>query len=453
MKKSVLDWITDHERRLIEINDTVWGYTELGLEEVKSSKLLADELEKHHFQVERGVADLPTAFVATYGSGNPVIGIVAEYDALPGLSQKAVSYKDPIVEGGPGHGDAHHAFGTASIGAALAIKDAMEKHKLSGTLKLFGTPAEEILVGKVFMARAGIFNGVDATLAWHPSTENSVDFGSCLALNSAKFTFFGQSAHSAADPERGRSALDAVEIMDVAVNFLREHVIDKARIHYVITDGGLAPNVVPDRAQVWYYVRAPKRTDVEEIYERIVNAAKGAALATGTTVEVNFITGGYEVLPNEALTQLQFKNLELVGPPKFSDEDKAFAKKLQESVNAQSDVIISETISPIRGNFIGPYSTDLGDLSWLSPLTGLSVATRPKGVPNHSWQVTATGTTGIVHKPMIVAAKVIACTAIDLLTQPEELKKVREEFEARTKGFTYKCAVPSEQGPPKSYEG
>ncbi|WP_018962555.1 amidohydrolase [Coprothermobacter platensis] len=302
--ETALNWVGKHRDYLSEVSDTIWDYAEVGFQEFKSSKLLADELEKAGFTVERAVAGLPTAFVATWGSGSPRLGFLAEYDALPGLSQKVTTHREPVKEGAPGHGCGHNIFGAGVMGAVIALKEEMKEDKLPGTIVFYGCPAEELLAGKVFMARAGLFDDLDCALTWHPMGFNMVSLGSMTAMNSVKFTFHGIPAHAAASPEQGRSALDAVELMDIGANYLREHVVQEARIHYVITNGGGEPNVVPPEAQVWYYVRAPKRKDVDAIFERLVKIADGAAMMTDTTYDMKFSTACYDVLPNKALATL-----------------------------------------------------------------------------------------------------------------------------------------------------
>jgi aminobenzoyl-glutamate utilization protein B len=445
-KNEIIEWINSNEDRLIEIAHKIWEYAEPSLQEFKSSQLIMDELEKEEFTLECGVAGMPTAFVATYESGKPVVGILGEYDALPGLSQKPIPRKEPLKEGAPGHGCGHNLLGTGAAGAAMAAKHVMEKHGLQGTIKYFGCPAEETLVGKVFMVKAGFFDDVDAALAWHPWCANTTWMASFLAMNSVKFRFHGVSAHAATSPEAGRSALDAVELMNVGVNYLREHVAQEARIHYVITSGGQAPNIVPDFAEVWYFVRAPRRTDVEAIYSRILDIAKGAALMTGTKEEIEFITGCWEVLPNKTLSNILYKNLEDVGPPIFSEEEKQFAREIAKTFpKGQKETVLRslsvpefekamksdliEYVSPPEdvGKVI-PGSTDLGDVSVKVPTAQCNVCTFVPGSAPHSWQVVATSGMGIGHKGMLVASKALALTAIDLLVKPDELRKAKDEL-------------------------
>ncbi len=464
LKRKAKEWIDENEEYLSGIAHKIWEYAEPALQEFKSSKLLADELEKEGFTVERGVAGMPTAFVATYGSGKPVIGLLGEYDALPGLSQDAVPERKPVKEGAPGHGCGHNLLGTGAAGAAMAVKHVMEEHRLPGTVKFFGCPAEEIAVGKVYMIKAGLFDDVDAALTWHPWFVNTTWMASMLALNSVKFRFYGVAAHAAAAPEAGRSALDAVELMDVGVNYLREHVPEKARIHYVITHGGKAPNIVPDFAEVWYFIRAPKRRDVESIYSRVLDIAKGAALMTGTREEVKFITGCWEVIPNEVLSDLIYSNLEEVGPPKFSDEEKLFAKKIAETFPKEQKVRMIESysipepekavkldlvdyVAPPRDiGKVLPGSTDVGDVSAKVPTAQCVATTFVLGSAIHSWQAVATAGMSIGHKGMLTASKALALTVIDLLTKPEAITKAKEEL--RRKGITYKSPIPEGVKPP-----
>jgi len=465
-REVALDWLKKSETRVIAISDRIWELAEVGLQEYESSKLLAQELRKDGFKVDLGVAGMPTAFVASYGSGRPVIGILAEYDALPGVSQKAQPTREPVKKGAPGHGCGHNLFGAGSAAAALAIREAMARKNLAGTVKLFGCPAEETLVGKVFMVRDGLFAGVDVALSWHPASYNSAWMSSSNALNSVKFNFHGLTSHAAADPERGKSALDAVELMNVGANYLREHISEKARLHYVIPHGGGEPNVVPDYAQVWYYVRAPKRDEVEQIYGRVLNIAKGACLMTDTTMDLEFLVGCYEMLPNRALSDLMLRNMRETGPPKWSEEDLSFARKLAESMTPEErkNAILKSKMprkeerveKPVDDGIDDPEdekevmagSTDVGDVSWVTPTANLVTATCVLGMPGHSWQEAATSGMSIGHKGMILAAKTLALTGIDLLTKPEELKKVREEFELRAKGFTYRSPIPPGQTPP-----
>ena len=408
----------------------IWENAELGYKEVKSSALLQETLKKEGFSVESGVAEIPTAFVATYGSGSPVIGILAEFDALPGLAQQAVPEKKGIEGKAGGHGCGHHLFGTASVAAGISIKKLIEEKKLKGTIKVFGCPAEEGGSGKVYMVRAGLFNDVDVAVHWHPGAENGVTMTSALANSSAKFRFYGLSAHAAGAPDRGRSSLDAVESMNYMVNLMREHIPQETRIHYVITSGGKAPNVVPDFAEVYYYVRHPKREQVKQIFERVVTAAKAAAMGTETRMDYEIIGGTHDLLLNKTLGEAMQKNLEKVGGVKYTAEEIEFAKKIQSSFTYKAPAISqSDSIAPLKiETDAGGGSTDVGDVSYAVPTVGLRAATWVPGTPAHSWQAVACGGTEIGTKGMMVAAKTMALTAIDLFTDPTLIQKSKDEF-------------------------
>ncbi len=421
----------------------IWEYAEVGYKENKSAALHVQNLKAAGFTVETGVAEIPTAFVATYGSGSPVIGILAEYDALPGLSQTASTEKNPIAGKNAGHGCGHHLFGTASVGAGIAIKELIASGKLKGTIKVYGCPAEEGGSGKVYMVRAGLFNGVDAVIHWHPDDANAVTTTSALANKSAKFKFYGISAHAAAQPEQGRSSLDAVEAMDNMVNMMREHVPQETRIHYIITSGGKAPNVVPDFAEVYYYVRHPKRKEVVEIFDRVVKAAEGAALGTGTRFQYDIIGGTHDLLINKTLAEAMQINLEKVGGVSYTEAELNFAKKIEPSfIGARVDVATAGTVRPLsyisEGN---SGSTDVGDVSYALPTVGLRAATWVPGTPAHSWQAVAAGGTEIGTKGMLVASKTMALTAIDLMSSPALLAKAMEEFTKSKGDYKYKALL------------
>ncbi|RLE96171.1 MAG: amidohydrolase [Thermoprotei archaeon] len=466
VKESAFEWIEKNRERLIRISDTIWEYAELGLREYKSSKLLADELEKHGFKVERGVAGMPTAFVATWGSGKPVIGIMGEYDALPGLSQKVVPRREPLKPGAPGHGCGHNIHGTSGMAAAIAVKVAMEKHGLEGTVKFFGCPAEENFSGKVFMVRDGVFDGVDAVLSHHPSSMNAATLKSSLAINSARFHFYGKAAHAGGSPEEGRSALDAVELMNVGVNYLREHIIQDARIHYVIEKGGEQPNIVPEYARSWYYVRAPERDQVEYIYEWVVDIAKGAALMTRTRVEVEFLEGIYNLIPNRTLAELVVSNMREIGLPEYSEEDLKFAKEIAKTIPKESKInqlrksgrpgwerlvdklMDDEVPDPWGEGEVSHGSTDVADVSWQAPTLEFSTAAWVLGTPGHSWQAVAQSAAGTGHKSLIFASKVLAASVLDLLTNPGLLEKAKQEHRKRLKGRKYVSPIPPEHKPP-----
>ena len=420
----------------------IWDYAEVGYKEYKSTELLQTTLKNAGFTVQASVAEMPTAFVATFGSGKPVIGILAEFDALPGLGQTADPVKTPKTGKIAGHGCGHHLFGVASVAAAIELKNTMLKNKLAGTIRLYGTPAEEGGSGKVYMTRAGLFNDVDVVIHWHPGDGNSSNPSSSLANVSAKFRFKGIAAHAAGAPERGRSALDGVEAMNNMVNMMREHIPQETRIHYVITDGGKAPNVVPDFAEVYYYCRHPRRDVVKEVFERMVKAAKGAAMGTETTVEYEIIGGVHELLPVKVLAKTMHDNLTKVGGIQYTPEEMVFAQKLQESFIAKTRPEIGKaaTVEPYVDESYrsGGGSTDVGDVSWAVPTVGLRIATWVPGTPAHSWQAVACGGTDIGIKGMMVAAKTLTCTAIDLLTDKTLIEKATEEWKkARGADFKY----------------
>lgn len=465
-KEHAFNWIENNKKRIIEISDKIWEFAELGLIEFKSSALLADELEKNGFKVERGIADMPTAFTATWGEGTPIIGIMGEYDALPGLSQKKVPWKEPLEPGKPGHGCGHNIHGTSGMAAAIAVKEAMEKHGIKGTVKFFGCPAEENFSGKVFMVRAGYFSNVDAVISHHPSTMNEASLMSSLAVNSVKFHFYGKASHAGGSPEQGRSALDAVELMNVGVNYLREHIIQDARIHYVIEKGGDQPNIVPAYARSWYYVRAPERDQLDFIYNWVLDIAKGAALMTKTEVKTEFIEGCYNLIPNKTIAKLIVKNMREIGLPKYSDEDLKFAEEIAKTITPEMKVaqlkkskrpgwerlvdklLDDEVPDPWGEGETSHGSTDVADVSWQAPTVEFSTATWILGTPAHSWQAVAQNGVGIGHKSLIFAAKVMASTVIDLLTNPDILNKAKEEHKQRINGKKYKSPIPPEHKPP-----
>jgi aminobenzoyl-glutamate utilization protein B len=419
----------------------IWEHAEVGYKEYKSTEILQKTLQNAGFSVQAGVAEIPTAFVATFGSGKPVLGILAEFDALPGLAQTADPVKTPKAGKIAGHACGHHLFGVASVAAAIELKNTMLKNKIAGTIKLYGTPAEEGGSGKVYMTRAGLLNGVDVVLHWHPGDGNSSNPSSSLANISAKFRFKGISAHAAGAPERGRSALDGVEAMNNMVNMMREHIPQETRVHYVITDGGKAPNVVPDYAEVYYYCRHPRRDVVKDVFDRIVKAANGAAIGTETTVEYEVIGGVHELLPVKILAKTMHDNLTKVGGVKYTPEEIAFAQKIQESfpVKNRPDIGKAATIDAYVDESYrsGGGSTDVGDMSWAVPTVGLRIATWVLGTAAHSWQAVACGGTEIGTKGMMVAAKTLTCTAIDLLLDKTLIEKATEEWK-KSRGADFK---------------
>jgi len=449
-EKSTADqWLEKNQATLKKVNEQIWNFAELGLEEYKSSQTLIELLQQNGFKIDSNLADMPTAFIASYGSGKPVIAILAEYDALPGLSQKASPEKDPRPETQNGHGCGHCLIGTASAGAAIAARYAMQKHNLKGTIRLYGTPAEETLIGKVYMANAGLFDDCNAVLWWHPGSRTAPFYSTTKAAVSIKYTFHGLASHASIAPSKGKSALDAVELMDVGANFLREHLPEDARIGYTITNGGDRPNIVPPTAQVWYYLRANKHSDVEYIFQRMLNMAKGAALMTDTTFDYYIDSDCFEVLPNLPLSQLLYKNLELAGPPKFSQDDKIFAEKIQKSLESPPKCLLSEVIGPLpdEPNKTGG-STDAGNVSWIVPTGAVDVACHPCGAPLHSWQVTACSGSSIGEKGLFTAARALAYSAVDLLTDPKLLANADEDFQKRSKDKPTSL-LPKSQKPPQ----
>ncbi len=441
-KQKAFAWIDENSGDLIKISDAVWEFAEIALEETRSAALLADTLEQLGFDVERGVAGLPTAFTARWGEGSPVIGILGEYDALPSLSQAAgVTEKRPLIEGAPGHGCGHNLFGVASLAAAVSVKEVMEEQGIGGTIIYYGCPAEETVVGKTVMAKEGLFDELDAAVSWHPGSQNAVSLNSSLALNSFKASFRGQTAHAAGDPWNGRSALDAVELMNYGVNMMREHVKPTTRIHYVILAGGHAPNVVPDFAQSWYYVRALDREEVELYYQRVLKIAEAAAMATRTELEIELITGVHNMLVNKAIAEANYKNLELVGAPDFTDEEQEFARELQRFFGSEEEGL-SEELEPFQEEpYLGGGSTDVAEVSWICPLAQVNTVCTPDGVAWHNWAVVSCSGHSIGHKGMLAAAKVLAASTLDLLTDKELLQKAKEEYEQATEGKEYKSPI------------
>lgn len=432
-----------------EVARDIWSYAELGFLETQSTERLQAVLREAGFTVTPGVSEMPTAFLATYGNGGPVIGVLAEFDALPGLSQDSIAERKIITEGGPGHACGHHLFGTASVAAAVTLKEWLIKSKKPGTIKLFGTPAEEGGSAKVYMVRDGLFDDVDAVLHWHPSSENDASPESCLSIKQTIFRFYGRSAHAAAAPSAGRSALDGLEAMNYMVNLMREHVPQETRIHYVINKGGLAANVVPDYAEAEYMVRHPDARMVEEIWNRIVKAAEGAASGTETTMKYEVISGSYNLVPNETLSRLMYNNLKLVGGVMYTPEEVAFGKKIQGTLTTKYPPLESAAqVQPFKTGGFFPASTDVGDITWVVPTAGLGTATWVPGVPAHSWQAVATGGMTIGYKAMNNAAKIIAMTGIDLFNNPSILDKAQKELDTYVgPGFAYQSMIGNRKPP------
>ena len=419
----------------------IWNFAESGFKENKSSALLQSTLRENGFTVDAGIAGMPTAFVASYGSGKPVIALLAEFDALPGLSQDSSSIKSPITDKINGHACGHHLFGAGSVASAIAIKTLLKEGKIKGTIKLFGSPAEEGGGGKVYLVRAGLFNDVDIALHWHPSARNAVTFSSALAYKSAKFRFHGISAHASASPERGRSALDAVESMDYMVNMMREHIPQETRIHYVITNGGKAPNVVPDFAEVFYYVRNPERALVESIFDRVVKTAEGAAIGTETKMDYEVIDGTHDLLINKTLALNMQANLEKVGGITYTPDELIFGKQLQSTFSGKIPSLDSASIIKPLESEKNQGSTDVGDVSYVVPTVGLTTATWIPGTPAHSWQAAACGGKDMAIRATVLAAKALTYTAIDLFLDPVLISKAKEEFKLSIGDYQYKALL------------
>ena len=446
-KKNIIASVENHKSKLVDISDEIWALAETAFEENKSAKILADYAEEQGFTVERGVAEMPTAFVATYGSGRPVISVLGEFDALPGLSQKTTPDKNPLYEGAAGHGCGHNMFGAGSLGAAIAIKELIESGKISGTVKFFGTPSEEKYFGKIWMVNAGLWDDVDVNISWHPSAEIKADVQSSLALIDFKIEFYGQAAHASGDPWNGRSASDALELYTTGVNYYREHVKPTVRMHYHIQDGGQVVNVVPDYSRLWMRVRDTKRSGMMPVYEQLKKMAEGAAIMANVDYKVSLISGIYEVLVNREGGRIMQSNLELLGPIEYTDEEIAFGKGIQ-AATKKPQVGMDSKIKPLEQTkeHPGGGSTDVGDVSWNVANINLGVTTAPKDTPWHSWAVVACGGMSIGHKGLTYAAKAMAMTMVDLYENPTLVDKVKLEYKERKGSEVYESIIPD--GPP-----
>jgi len=446
-KEQAVASIDNQQSEMIEMANQIWAFAETALREVHSAAVLADYAEAQGFEVERGVAEMPTAFVATYGMGKPVIGIMGEYDALPGISQKAQPTQETRVEGAAGHGCGHNLFGTASLAAAVAIKELIADGELKGTIRFYGTPAEEAIGGKVYMVRAGLFDDVDVALAWHPADEISADTDSSKALADFVVEFRGKTAHASADPWNGRSALDGIEIFTHAINLMREHVKPTARIHYVVVEGGNVPNVVPDYAKIWCWVRDTDHNGVNDLLERARAIAEGAALATGTQGTFTLQAGDWEMVPSFSGSKIVHDNFTWLGPLEFTPKEQEFAKAIQRETGYEP-VGLKGEIKPLDLDPGLPEggSTDVADVSWRVPTLHFSVTTAAFEAPWHAWPVVAAGGMSIGHKGMNYAAKTLAATMVDLYENPEARAEIKKEFDERTEGTIYKPYIP--EGPP-----
>ncbi len=473
-KKNAIAYIDSRKDLVADVADQIWGFAELSLEEYQSAALYCEVLEKEGFAVEKGISGIETAFSASYGSGRPVIGILAEYDALSGLSQQAgVPEVSPIVPGGNGHGCGHNLLGAGAMAAALGVKNYLEETGAPGTVVLYGCPGEEGGAAKAFMARDGLWKTIDAALTWHPSDDNSISTGSCNSCIQVQYTYHGIASHASGAPEKGRSALDAVELMNIGVQFLREHMDSKSRIHYAITDGGgRSPNVVQPQATVLYMVRSNHVGEAIKLQARVDKIAEGAALMTETTYDRKFIDGCSDTVTNHVLEALAHKNFEEIGVPAYTEEEYAFADELAKTfdganaipgVGSEFDPVYRENAKKLRdaaphalndfllplytGEAFGPGSTDVGDVSQQTPAIQVYVTSWPNGCPGHSWQNVSCDATSIGHKAAVHAGKVICATAIDLFEQPETLAAAREEFYLRTKEHPYVCPIPKDAVP------
>lgn len=446
-KEAIIASVEKHKENLINISDEIWAIAETAFEENKSSEILASYAEKQGFTIQRGVAGMPTAFVASYGSGKPVISVLGEFDALPGLSQKTEPTKNPLNEGAAGHGCGHNMFGAGSLGAAVAIKELIASGKIKGTIKFFGTPSEEKYFGKIWMVRAGLWDDVDVNISWHPSADIKADVQSSLALVDFKIEFFGQAAHASLDPWNGRSASDALELYTTGINYYREHVKPTVRMHYHIQDGGQVVNVVPDYSRLWMRVRDTKRSGMVPVYEQAKKMAEGAAILANVDYKVSLISGIYEVLVNREGGKIMQSNLELLGPIEYTAEEIAFGKGIQKSTG-KPQIGMDSKIHPLEETqeHPGGGSTDVGDVSWNVANINLGVTTAPAGTPWHSWAVVACGGMSIGHKGLVYSSKAMAMTMVDLFENPKLVEKVKAEYKMRKGDEIYEAMVP--EGPP-----
>lgn len=446
-KQKVITSTENRYKELTELSDKIWSYEEVAFRETKSSAALIAFAKKNGFNVEEGVAEIPTAFVATYGSGSPVIAIMGEFDALPGLSQKTVPEKSPLNKGGAGHGCGHNMFGVASLGAAVSIKDMIESGELSGTIKFYGTPAEEKFFGKLWMIRSGLFDDVDIMMDWHPSNKTKANVQSSLALVDFSVEYFGQAAHAAGDPWNGRSASDALELFTTGVNYYREHVKPTVRMHYHIQDGGQVVNVVPDYSKIMMRVRDTKRDGMEAAWKQVERIAEGAAMMANVDFKISLISGVHEVVPNRAGGARLHTNLKHLGEIQFTGEESDFAKKIQKATGKE-EVGMDTKIEPLEETLEHPSggSTDVGDVSWIVPTIRLSATVAPKDTPWHSWAVVACGGMSIGHKGMIHATKALGMTMVDLFKDEKLRSSVKAEWTERVGDYVYKGILPD--GPP-----
>ena len=444
--------VEKNEAILTDLAKRIWDNPETAFNEVKACEWTAEVLRNAGFTVETGLYGMPTSIRASWGKGHPVVGFLGEYDALPGLSQKVSTEKEPVCAGAPGQGCGHNLLGVSCVGAALGMKAELEERGLEGAVVFYGCPAEEVLTGKAFMAREGAFRDLDVAFSWHGSTSNNLSTGTMTGLNSAIFHFKGITAHAGGDPHNGRSALDAVELMNVGANYLREHVTSDVRIHYVIKEGGTAPNIVPDNASVWYYVRAMSREAIEDTYRRLILVAEGAAHMTETQLEIEYLGGCYNTLNPVMLTNLTHDVMEQIEMPHWTDEELAFADELNKKSQQYQAVKDSGKLEngPLC-TFVEPVakrdgygSTDVGDVQHIVPCVQVMTATCNLAAPGHSWQITSCAGMSIGMKGMLFGSKVMAATAMKLVEDPKLVEQAKEEFNKQMNGRTYNCPIPKE---------
>lgn len=465
-KQQLIEAMKKNEQAFEEIAKNIWEHPQLGYEETYASALQQDTLREAGFRIDTQIGEVETAFIAEIGNGHPIVGILGEFDALPGLSQQVEPTNNPIVENGPGHGCGHNLLGTAGVEAVIQLKNYMEEHQIEGTLRYYGCSAEELLSGKTFMARAGVFDDLDVVYTWHPGSVAMTTNLSMQALSGVEFHFFGRTAHAAAAPHLGRSALDAVELTNVGANYLREHVPDGSRIHYQITNGGQAPNVVPAKASVFYFLRGKNRAEVDELLRRLTLVAEGAAMMTETRVESVITAGCYDTLPNMTLNESMYENAQLLDPITYTAEEQQFAKTLQQNIEPsvvngskmqQAQLGIQQDGDLISGFYhipqmfrmTMPGSSDIGDVSWITPMGQVTTVCAPASVQLHTWQATASFGSSIGMKGMHHAAQIMALSALDALTNPQIIQNARAEFVKNKGTQTYEAAIPEQVKPPK----
>lgn len=473
--QTMIHWLDQNQPQFIAIADQIWHSPELGWREFKASRLQAALLDKEGFSIHWEVGGLNTAFIAEWGQGRPILGFIGEYDALPGLSQKLQPDHEPLLDGAPGHGCGHNLLGTGAVASAVAVQKWLQSNGLPGTVRYYGCPAEEEGGGKVFMAQSGAFDDLDAALNFHPGKLNAPSKGISVGIQPIYYRFHGRTAHAGGSPHEGRSALDAVELMNIGVNYLREHVKSDVRMHYIITEGGMAPNIVPEMAEVYYYLRAAKPDTLASVIERVHKVAEGAALMTETSLETRYDVGYFPLLNNQHLADLQYEAMQSIGPILYTQEEIDFAQRVNDGFpGTNADHIenliehyqppskikgildgyrglplLGENFPPLDENVITTGSTDVGDLSQIAPVSMLHTTCFPTGCPGHSWGNVAAAGASIGHKGMMHAAKIMAVTATELVSNPAHLVKIRQEFETATRNKKYIPLIPENFKPPR----